>query len=73
MENVDLESENRSELHFDDIAGGSEAVRRAVGRDRDGRTGGFHPPDQRRERLPAGTHSIGLSWRSRARSPAALT
>ena len=30
MENVDLESENRSELHFDDVAGGSEAVRRAL-------------------------------------------
>ena len=30
MENVDLESENRSELHFDGIAGGSEAVRRVV-------------------------------------------
>ena len=30
MENVDLESENRSELHFDDVAGGSEAVRRVV-------------------------------------------
>src|SRR5271166_4116681 len=30
MENVDLESENRSELHFDGIAGESEAVRRAV-------------------------------------------
>src|ERR1035437_2994066 len=30
MENVDLESENRSELHFDGIAGESEAVRRVV-------------------------------------------
>ena len=30
MENVDQESENRSELHFDDVHGGSEAVRRAV-------------------------------------------
>src|ERR1022692_197500 len=30
MENVNLESENRSELHFDGIAGGSEAVRRVV-------------------------------------------
>jgi formate hydrogenlyase transcriptional activator len=30
MENVDLESENRSELRFDDVASGSEAVRRAV-------------------------------------------
>ena len=30
MENVDLESENRSELRFDDVAGGSEAVRRVV-------------------------------------------
>ena len=30
MENVNLESENRSELRFDGIAGGSEAVRRVV-------------------------------------------
>ena len=30
MENVDLESENRSELHFDGIVGKSEAVRRVV-------------------------------------------
>jgi formate hydrogenlyase transcriptional activator len=30
MENVDLESENRSELHFDGIDGESEAVRRVV-------------------------------------------
>jgi formate hydrogenlyase transcriptional activator len=30
MENVDVESEIRSELHFDDIAGGSAAVRRVT-------------------------------------------
>src|SRR5271165_914054 len=30
MENVDLESENRSELHFDGIAGESEARRRVI-------------------------------------------
>jgi formate hydrogenlyase transcriptional activator len=30
MENVNLESENRSELRFDDVPGGSGAVRRAV-------------------------------------------
>jgi formate hydrogenlyase transcriptional activator len=30
MENVDLHSESRSELHFDDVPGGSGAVRRAV-------------------------------------------
>jgi transcriptional regulator with GAF, ATPase, and Fis domain len=30
MENGDVESEIRSELHFDDIAGGSAAVRRVT-------------------------------------------
>jgi len=30
MENVDLDSENRSKLHFDDVASANQAVRRAV-------------------------------------------
>ena len=75
MENVDLGSEIRSELHSDDIAGRSQAVRRVMTEmSRAVAPFGFnHPNDLRRERHSARTHSIRLLSRSRVRSPAALT
>ena len=70
MENVDLESENRSEFRFDDVASGSEAVRRVV---KEIETVAPRIPSSgsAARTAPAGTHSIGPLWRCRVRSPVA--
>ena len=60
MDNLDLQSENRKDFHFDDLTGGSAAAWPAGKEIETVAPADSERPDQRRERRPQGQHSIRL-------------